>query len=71
MISSDKAVEPLNLMGLTKRYCELVKRIWQTKDNQKILSVRFGNVAGSSGSVIPIFLKNLKNNEDLIVKVKL
>lgn len=72
MISSDKAVEPLNLMGLTKRYCELLVKEYGklSKDNQKILSVRFGNVAGSSGSVIPIFLKNLKNNEDLIVKGK-
>ena len=69
LISSDKAVDPLNVMGKTKRVCELLVKQFgkNAKDNQKFFSVRFGNVAGSSGSVIPIFLENIKNNEDLIV----
>lgn len=70
LISSDKAVQPTNLMGITKRICELLAKKYSTltKINQKIISVRFGNVAGSSGSVIPLFLENIKKNEDLIVK---
>ena len=69
LISSDKAVEPSNYMGITKRICELLIKNTAKKDsnNQKLLSVRFGNVAGSSGSVIPIFLDRIKLNKDLIV----
>ena len=69
MISSDKAVEPSNYMGITKRICELLVKRSQNNlvENQKLISVRFGNVAGSSGSVIPIFLKNIKTNKDLVV----
>ncbi len=69
LISSDKAVDPLNVMGKTKRVCELLVKQFgkNAKDKQKFFSVRFGNVAGSSGSVIPIFLENIKNNEDLVV----
>ena len=69
LISSDKAVEPSNYMGITKRICELLVKRSQNNlvENQKLISVRFGNVAGSSGSVIPIFLKNIKTNKDLVV----
>ena len=69
LISSDKAVEPTNYMGITKRICELLVKKFENinEENQKLISVRFGNVAGSSGSVIPIFLSNIKGNKDLIV----
>jgi len=54
MISSDKAVRPANIMGLTKRIAELVVRSLQPVD-ARYVSVRFGNVLGSNGSVVPIF----------------
>jgi FlaA1/EpsC-like NDP-sugar epimerase len=54
MISSDKAVRPTSMMGATKRLAELVVRSMQSEQT-KFVSVRFGNVLGSSGSVIPIF----------------
>lgn len=70
LISSDKAVEPSNLMGKTKRICEILCQKYSKKasENQKYLTVRFGNIAGSSGSVIPIFLENVKANKDIVVK---
>ena len=54
MISSDKAVRPTSVMGATKRICELVVRSFQHPGSRHV-SVRFGNVLGSSGSVVPIF----------------
>lgn len=54
MISSDKAVRPANIMGATKRIAELVVRSLQPADSRYV-SVRFGNVLGSNGSVVPIF----------------
>jgi FlaA1/EpsC-like NDP-sugar epimerase len=54
MISSDKAVRPANVMGATKRMAELVVRSLQPEDGRYV-SVRFGNVLGSNGSVVPIF----------------
>ena len=56
-------------MGITKRIYELLVKKFENikEENQKLISVRFGNVAGSSGSVIPIFLSNIKSNKDLIV----
>jgi len=58
MISSDKAVRPTSVMGATKRLAELVVKSLQSEDT-KFVSVRFGNVLGSNGSVIPIFKKQI------------
>lgn len=65
LISSDKAVRPSNLMGATKRVCELILKsyfIFSNKKNLKTVfsSVRFGNVLGSSGSVVPLFNKQIQ-----------
>jgi FlaA1/EpsC-like NDP-sugar epimerase len=70
-ISSDKAVKPKSILGVTKKLGE--KLVKFTYENNKInlktnfTIIRFGNVIGSSGSVIPIFLKQIKNNEPLTV----
>ena len=69
LISTDKAVNPTNIMGASKSICELY---CQNVDpvSTKIISVRFGNVLGSSGSVIPKFQKQIDNDEDLTVTHK-
>ena len=63
LISSDKAVNPSNIMGCTKRLSELAVQHFSKKSNSenKFLSVRFANVLNSSGSVIPLFVKQIKN----------
>jgi FlaA1/EpsC-like NDP-sugar epimerase len=55
MISSDKAVRPTNVMGASKRAAELVVGSFASEGKTKFVSVRFGNVLGSNGSVVPIF----------------
>jgi FlaA1/EpsC-like NDP-sugar epimerase len=55
MISTDKAVRPASMMGVTKRVAELVIHAFEKRWSTKFLAVRFGNVLGSSGSVVPIF----------------
>ena len=66
LISTDKAVRPTNVMGTTKRICELYA---QNKNSSKteIVAVRFGNVLGSSGSVIPKFKEQIKNGQNITV----
>lgn len=66
LISTDKAVNPTNLMGASKRACELViEHMNKISKNTKFMAVRFGNVLGSSGSVIPIFKKLIEEGKNL------
>lgn len=69
LISSDKAVKPTNVMGATKRVCELYAQNSQGSAID-IVSVRFGNVLGSSGSVIPKFTSQIQKGENLTVTHK-
>lgn len=66
LISTDKAVRPTNVMGTTKRICELYAQN-SCNDFTDIVSVRFGNVLGSSGSVIPKFKKQIEENKNITV----
>ena len=66
LISTDKAVRPTNVMGTTKRICELYAQNANAK-NTEIVAVRFGNVLGSSGSVIPKFKSQIKKGQNITV----